>query len=251
MIVPMYKYAFLVHAAQYPEFLTDLRNLGVVHIDKKVAEPSEEMQDLMRHINETEQAIKKLDWFTGTPGEVPTGLKEGKEVFKRVREIEKEQEFVQHHRARLVKEESMLEPWGNFNWDNLRKLEPSGLEFRFFTCPAKKFRTQWEVDHYISIIDELKGYYYFVKIDRKDADLTDFLELPGVEQLFPPQNSLEAVRKELKELQGKDKELHDELEQIALQDKEKLKVYRNNLRDEWSGMNACVRLPTMWRGRSG
>ena len=53
MIVPMYKYAFLVHAAQYPDFLKDLRNLGVVHIDKKVDEPSEEMQELMRHINES------------------------------------------------------------------------------------------------------------------------------------------------------------------------------------------------------
>ncbi|NLX29095.1 MAG: V-type ATP synthase subunit I [Bacteroidales bacterium] len=238
MIVPMYKYAFLVHAAQYPEFLKDLRKLGVVHIDKKVDEPSEEMQELMRHINETEQAIKKLDWFTGSPGDQPTGLKDGPGVFKRIREIEKEQEYVQHHRARLEKEESQLEPWGNFDWDNLQRLEAAGLEFRFFTCPAKKFQTQWQVDHYISLVDELKGNYFFVKIDRKGADVTAFSELPGVDQLFPPQNSLTAIREELATLQGKNKALHDELEQIALQDKEKLKEFRNGLRDQWAEMNA-------------
>ncbi len=238
MIVPMYKYAFLVYFARYPEFLEDLRKLGVVHIDKKVEEPSEEMQELIRRISDTEQAIKKLDWFKGTPGEKPTGLKNGEEVFLRIREIENEQEYVQHHQARLNKEESQLEPWGNFDWDNLRRLESNGLEFRFFTCLQKKFQTQWEVENYISIIDEMKGNYYFIKIDRKGADISEFLELPGVEQVFPPQNFLTEVRKELVELQGKGKALHDEMEQIALQDKEKLKEHRNLLRDEWAGMNA-------------
>ncbi len=238
MIVPMYKYAFLVYFAQYSDFLKDLRNLGVVHIDKKVDEPSEEMQELMRHINETEQAVKRLDWFTGVPGESRTGLKDGKEVFRRIREIEKEQEYVQHHRARLEKEESQLEPWGNFDWEQVQRLESADLEFRFFTCPARKFQTQWELDHYISIIDELKGNYYFVKIDRKGAYQPDFAEIPGIEQVFPPQSSLSGVRKELEGLQGKSRELHAELEQIALQDKDKLKEYRNGLRDEWAGMNA-------------
>lgn len=240
MIVPMYKYAFLVYFARYPDFLNDLRKLGVVHIDKKVAEPSAEMQELMRHINETEQAVKKLDWFTGIPGEKATGLKDGKAVFRRIKEIEKEQDYVQHHRARLEKEESQLEPWGDFDWDNLQRLETAGLEFRFFICPAKKFDTHWQVDHTISIIDEIKGNYYFLKIDRKGADLTEFLELPGVEQITPPASSLGEVRKELSQLMGKSRELHDELEQIALQDKEKLKDYRNTLRDEWANKNALL-----------
>ncbi len=240
MIVPMYKYAFLVYFARYPDFLNDLRKLGVVHIDKKIAEPSLEMQELMRHINETDQAIKKLDWFTGIPGDKATGLKHGKAVFHRIKEIEKEQDYVQHHRARLEKEESQLEPWGDFDWDNLQRLEPAGLEFRFFMCPAKKFDTQWQVDHTISIIDEIKGNYYFLRIDRKDADLSEFLELSGVEQLTPPASTLGEVRKELSQLMGKSRELHDELEQIALLDKEKLKDYRNTLRDEWAGKNALL-----------
>ena len=136
MIVPMYKYAFLVYFAQYPDFLKDLRNLGVVHIDKKVDEPSEEMQELMRHINETEQAVKRLDWFTGVPGESRTGLKDGKVVFRRIREIEKEQEYVQHHRARLEKEESQLEPWGNFDWASTTSgIRGSRIPFFYLSGP--------------------------------------------------------------------------------------------------------------------
>ncbi len=249
MIVPMHRYSFLVYHARYSGFLKDIRKLGVVHIDRKVAEPSEEMQELMRHISETEQAIKKLDWFSGTPGTQPTGLSDGKAVFKRVREIEKEQEYVQHHRARLEKEESLLEPWGHFDWEQMKRLEPAGLEFRFFSCPTRKFDTQWMVDHYISVIDEMKGLTYFLKIDRKGDDISGFLDTPGVEQLFPPQNSLGTVRNELKEIQGKYRELHDELEQIALQDKEKLKAYYNALRDEWGEMNALLQTDDQVEGK--
>lgn len=238
MIVPMYKYSFLVYHAGYPGFLKDLKKLGVVHIDKKVTEPTPEMQDLIRHIADVEQAVKKLDWFPVPAESQPSEFTDGEAVFRRVKEIEKEQEYVQHHQARLEKEESQLEPWGNFDWDNMARLEPAGLEFRFYTCPAKKFQTQWTVDHYVSLIDDLKGNYYFVKIDRKGADVSEFSELPGVEQVYPPRSSLNDVRNDLKEVQGKSRQLHDELARMAATSKPLLKEFQNSLRDEWAEMNA-------------
>ncbi len=238
MIVPMYKYSFLVYYAGYSDFLKDLKKLGVVHIDRKVSDPTPEMQELMRHINDVGQAVKKLEWFKGAAESQESPFRDGEAVYKQIREIEKEQEHIQHHQARLEKEESQLEPWGNFDWDNLRRLESAGLEFRFFSCPAKKFQTQWMVDHYVSVIDDVRGNSYFVKIDRKGDDISSFLELPGVEQLFPPQNSLNEVRTKLKELQEKSREPHDELVLIASVSKGLLKDYHNSLRDEWSEMNA-------------
>jgi V/A-type H+/Na+-transporting ATPase subunit I len=249
MIVPMYKYAFLVYYAGYPDFLEDLRKLGVVHIDKKVTEPNAEMQDLMRQITEIKQSIKKLDWFKVAKDQQVSNFTDGQAVFSRVKEIEKEQEYIQHHRAKLDKEVSQLEPWENFNWSNLARLEPAGLQFRFFTCPSKKFDTQWSVDHYISIINEARGLNYFVKIDRQDADLTDFLELPGVEQVFLPQSSLDDVQAELKEVQEKSKNLHDELEQIAGNGKELLENYYNGIRDNWEAQNALLQTSNEVEGK--
>jgi len=238
MIVPMYKYAFLVYHGGYEGFLNELRNLGVVHIDKKMTEPTAEMQELMRHIAEVKQSIKKLDWFKVTPATQSPGYPNGEAVYRRVKEIEKEQEFLQHHQARLEKEEKQLDPWGNFDWDHLARLETSGLEFRFFTCPAKKFESQWSVDHYIDIVHEEKGNYYFVKIDRKGADLSEFLELPGVEQVYLPQSSLDKVRNELKEVQAKIKNLHDELGELAAGGKSLLTGYYDALRDDFDKQNA-------------
>ncbi len=238
MIVPMYKYAFLVYHGGYAEFLNDLRNLGVVHIDKKISEPTAEMQELMRRISDVKQSVKKLDWFKSSPESQATGFTNGEAVYRRIKEIEKEQEFAQHQLARLEKEEKQLDPWGNFDWDHLARLESAGLEFRFFTCPAKKFESQWTVDHYIIIVHEERGYYYFVKIDRKGEDLSEFAELPGIEQVFLPQSSLGTVRAEIKELQGNIKNLHDEMAQIAASSKGMLIGYYDSLRDDFDSQNA-------------
>lgn len=249
MIVPMFKYAFLVFYSGYSGFLEDLRKLGVVHIDRKITEPTEDMQELMRHITEVEQSVKKLDWFKDTAETGAYTYPDGEAVFKRIKEIEKEQEYLQHHRTRLEKEENQLDPWGNFDWDNLARLETAGMEFRFFTCPARKFDTQWSVDHYISIIIEMRGLCYFIKIDRKGADLTDFMEIPGIEQVYLPGSSLDAVREELKEVREKSSKLHDELAMMAGTGKHLLKDYYNRLLEKWDGENAILQTSDQVEGK--
>jgi len=240
MIVPMHKYSFLLYHAGYSDFLRDIKKMGVVHIETKIKEPTEEMQDLYRQIKEVEQSVKKLDWYT--PDTSPEGVRfpNGEAVFHRLKEIEKEQDFLQHHRARLEKEESQLMPWGDFNWQSIKRLETKGLKFRFFTCSAKKFQTQWQIDHYISLVNDESGIFYFLKIDRNDADISEFLEEPGVEQVYLPQSSLSEVQKELAELQKKSKKLHTELEQIAGNGKTQLIEYGNSIRDKVSEQNALL-----------
>ena len=68
--------------------------------------------------------------------------------------------------------------------------------------------------------------------------MSEFSELPGVEQVFPPRSSLNDVLNELKEVQGKSRQLHDELARIAATGKPLLKEFQNSLRDEWAEMNA-------------
>ncbi len=236
----MHKYSFLVYHADFKDFLSRIRKLGVVHIDQKVTEPTPEMQELYREIKDIELTLKKLDWYTEKPETRGDDYKNGEAVFRRMKAIEKEQEYLQHHRARLEKEESQLEPWGNFDFDNLRKLEEQGLEFRFFTCSARKFQTQWQVEHPISLINDESGIYYFIRIDRKGTDITPFLEESGVEQVFLPTSSLNAVKEELHEIIEKQSLLQTELKQIAAYQKEKLKEYYNKVRDELSGKNALL-----------
>ena len=85
MIVPMYKYSFLVYYAGYSDFLKDLKKLGVVHIDRKVSDPTPEMQELMRHINDVGQAVKKLEWFKGAAESQESPFRDGEAVYKQIR----------------------------------------------------------------------------------------------------------------------------------------------------------------------
>jgi V/A-type H+-transporting ATPase subunit I len=245
----MYKYSFLVYHAGYSDFLSEIRKLGVLHIDQKVKEPTPEMQELYRQIKDIELTVKKLDWFKEKPESRNIAFDNGEAIYLRMKYLEKEEESLQHHRARLEKEESQLEPWGNFDWNNLQKLEEPGLEFRFFTCSAKKFQTQWQVEHAISLINDESGIYYFIKIDRRGENSPEFLDEPGVEQIYLPQSSLSNIREEVQLIRAKQQNIHTELLQIAAFYKDKLVEYCNKVRDEVSGKDAHLQTTDQLDGK--
>ena len=139
MIIPMYKYSFLVYHSAYKDFLSDIRKIGVVHINEKIKEPTPEMQDLFRHLTEVDKAAKKLKSFeTEVTGEKPD-FSSGEEVFDRLKEIEKELEHNFHLELQLEKEKKQMLPWGDFNWKELERLADAGMHVRFMICPVKKY----------------------------------------------------------------------------------------------------------------
>jgi len=103
MIVPMYKYAFLVHHSAYKDFLKEIRKIGVVHISIKNEEPTPEMQELFRHLNEVDKAAKKLDMLVPEKTDVKPDFKTGEEVFNRLKNMEKEMEHTHRQVLKLEK----------------------------------------------------------------------------------------------------------------------------------------------------
>jgi V/A-type H+/Na+-transporting ATPase subunit I len=110
MIVPMYKYAFLVYHSAYKDFLKDIRKIGVVHISTKTNEPTPEMQELFRHLNEVDKAAKKLDMLEPEKAETKPEFKTGEEVFNRLKSMEKEMEHNHHQVLQLEKEKNNCSP---------------------------------------------------------------------------------------------------------------------------------------------
>ncbi len=244
MIIPMYKYSFLVHHTAYKDFLKDIRKIGVVHINQKINEPTAEMQDLYRHLSEVDKAAKKLKMLE--PKEVKSlpKLSSGAELFDRLKEIEKESEHNFHLVLQLEKEHKQLQPWGDFNWELIGKLKEEGIKTRFLLCPVKKFQSEWEENYYVKVIGDHEGYRYFVKLDKDGTESDDlnneFEELPGADEIMLPGMSLSQVDTEISAVNEKIDALKNELSHIAFYGQDLLQSYIEDIHKQITEQNAIL-----------
>jgi V/A-type H+-transporting ATPase subunit I len=238
----MYKYAFLVYHSAYKDFLKDIRKIGVVHINTKNDEPTSEMQELFRHLNEVDKAAKKLDMIEPEKAETKPDFKSGEEVFDRLKTMEKEMEHNHHQVMQLEKEKKQLQPWGDFNWKKVLDLEEQGVHIRFMSCPIRKYDPAWEEEFYIKVVGDLEGYRYFVKIEKTESGIQQngFDEVSGADELILPDRSLSEVKAEINKLQNEADALTHELHQIAFYCKPLLRKYLEELQQELSEQNALL-----------
>jgi V/A-type H+-transporting ATPase subunit I len=238
----MYKYAFLVYHSAYKDFLKDIRRIGVVHISTKTDEPTPEMQELFRHLNEVDKAAKKLDMIEPEKAEKKPEFETGEEVFDRLKEMEKEMEHNHHQVLQLEKEKKQLRPWGEFEWKKVGILEEKGVHIRFMSCPIRKYEPVWEEEYYIQVVGDFEGYRYFVKIEKTENGIPEngFDEISGADELMLPDRSLSEVNAEIGKLKTEAKALSNELHQIAFYCKPLLEKYYSELQHELSEKNALL-----------
>ncbi len=241
MIVPMYKYMFLVHHSAYKGFLKDIRKIGVVHINTKNNEPTPEMQDILRHLAEVDRAFQKLHMTHAEESEVAPQFGSGHEVFERLKTIEKEIENNTQQIAQLEKEKRQLIPWGDFEWERVKKLENYGLKIRFMSVPSRRYDAAWEEQYYVRTIGDFEGYRYFAKIEKKEEETAvEELEMPGAEELVLPRKSLSQVSAEIENLHKNSDDLHLEMRHIAFHGKPLLSSYQRELEQHFSEQNALL-----------
>ncbi|MFW5822972.1 MAG: V-type ATP synthase subunit I [Tangfeifania sp.] len=234
----MYKYSFLVFYAGYNEFLKDIRKIGVVHLKETRNEPTPEMQELFRHLTEVSKAVKKLESIETEGGGEKPEFESGKAVFNRLKEIEKEMEKNHHQVQHLEKERKQLQPWGNFDWSVIEKLDDQGIEVRFMSCPSKKYNPDWEKEFYIRKISDADGYCYFVKFEKEEEEKDEFDEIAGADELMLPRRSLGEVNTEIKKLKNQEQEFRNELHRIAHFNIPQLQQYLDEVQQELSEQNA-------------
>jgi V/A-type H+/Na+-transporting ATPase subunit I len=242
MIIPMYKYAFLVHHSDYRNFLNNIRRIGVVHISIQNNEPTHQMQELFRQVNEVDKAVKKLESIEPEEkGERPV-FESGEAVFNHLKEMEKSMERNHHRFLLLEKEKKQLTPWGDFDWNKVEELEEKGVQIRFMACPIQKYQPQWEEEFYMYVAGDVEGYRYFVKIEKSiDEDqVAETAEIADADELALPRRSLSEVEKEILQLKTEADQLKHELHQIAAYSTPQLKKYLEEIRQQLSEHDAML-----------
>ncbi len=178
MITQMKKYTFLVFHRDYEPFLTQLRDLGVVHITQKAAgliEDDEQLQAALQHEDELRRLLKQ-----GAPDQL---LAERANIEQSIED------------ARQAASQAAV--WGDFDPARIQQLKEAGYTLRFFACSTSVFQEEWGIK-----VSEKEGKTYFVNLDNssKDLDNSDLLE--KATEIPQPEKSAAQYMQEVENLKG-------------------------------------------------
>ena len=179
MITQMKKYTFLVFHRDYEPFLTQLRDLGVVHITLKSAgdiENDEQLQAALQHEDELRRLLKQ-----GAPDQL---LAERANIEQSIEDAKQAA--------------SQAAVWGDFDPARIQALKEAGYTLRFFVCSASAFQEEWGIK-----VSEKEGKTYFVNLDNsisRNIDNSELLE--KATEIPQPEKSAAQYMLEVENLKG-------------------------------------------------
>ena len=207
MISKMNKLSFLIYHKEYEMFLEKLRELGVVHVEKRQgAEMDANLQAFMQKRTAYQSLLKSMTLaaasFEGTASDAPSILT----IEQVVDSYESQQEHIQALNMQLPvldKEIDAMEVWGEFDWNVIEQLKVNGWQLQFYCCPDKSFEEAWMDDYNATIINRKGGQCYFVTVNQMPVELeAEVVRLPKqrLSELVHEQEQLKADIKKANEV---------------------------------------------------
>ena len=207
MISKMNKLSFLIYHKEYEMFLEKLRELGVVHVEKRQgAEMDANLQAFMQKRTAYQSLLKSMTLaaasFEGTASGAPSTLT----IEQVVDSYESQQEHIQALNMQLPvldKEIDAMEVWGEFDWNVIEQLKVNGWQLQFYCCPDKSFEEAWMDDYNATIINRKGGQCYFVTVNQMPVELeAEVVRLPKrrLSELVREQEQLKADIKKANEV---------------------------------------------------
>jgi V/A-type H+-transporting ATPase subunit I len=191
MIAKMKKLTFLVYHKEYESFLERLRQLGVVHIaERQRGEPDENLQQRVQ----TRAAYKTLmqqmmALADNQPDDTVDATLKGEDVKAGYDAIQQRIGELKQRIPALRKQETQMEPWGEFDRSLLEKLSEAGWSVCFYLCPSKDYNPEWEEQYQAVKVKDDGRNVYFVTLSAHQPQL-------GIEPLRLPENSLQELTRQ-------------------------------------------------------
>ena len=209
MITQMKKYTFLVFHRDYEPFLTQLRELGVVHITQKAAglmEDDEALQAALQHEDELRRLIKQ-----GAPDQM---IQERTAIEQRIAD------------AKASMQQAAV--WGEFDTERIKALNEAGYTLRFFSCGASAYQEEWGIK-----VSEKDGKTYFVQVIADGANNENYGDYENYATPLPqPEKSASQWQVEIENLKGLLAAANGRIEAWRLANMEKLQAELKEARQQ-------------------
>lgn len=207
MIQKMKKLTILVTCKEYEQFLSDIRELGVLHIQElQSGATSPALQEGLALAERYSNALKALDFVSETYEfgvDVNVQQADATKGLTLVETIEgklEEENKLKHRIDNVEKNIEALLPWGEFDGPSVNRLSSVGYQVNFYCCPSKMFKAEWQDEYFAQVISEVGGKSYFVTFSTEQLDITaEKLQLP-VESLSYYEKEKTGLEEALKEV---------------------------------------------------
>ena len=169
MIAKMTKVTFLVYHKEYDCLLKNIRDLGVVHVATKAQGGAENaaLQESIRLSARYAAAIKLLQSMETASAEVREGdAAKGELALKQTDELLQQSQQLTHRVQAAEKELATLEPWGDFDPQNISRLRKAGYQMGFYICSEKQFKPEWVDLYHATVINRIGSKMYFVTVTK-------------------------------------------------------------------------------------
>ena len=212
MITKMNKLMLLVYHKEYDLFLQRLRDVGVVHVVERgngaVGNPDVERQ--LALAGRYTRAIKRLESLKvgdlKPAGNSAVAMEFLSRYENTITDIEHEKTALQV----VEKDIAIIEPWGDFDFSLVEKLEKAGYSIGFFVTSSKAYDKEWEKDYNSIVVAENASRLYFVTVTPFGTKF----ELDA-ETAKLPTASLSALGKEKENIERRIEEHQSALERMA------------------------------------
>lgn len=213
MVVAMTKYSFLVYHKEYESFLTQMRDLGMLHVIEKQAGTPEEGSELQTYLQEAarfERILKEMnrlladDFSACAPAAADDDAIGKVAAFENLQEEKTKQIQKQ---AALQKEIERMQIWGDFDWERIYALRDAGFIVRFYAVAERNFISEWE-DQYNAIRIFTEGsQVYFITITPRGV----VVEFDDAERVRLPKETLRELLTAQHEAKDEEVELDKEI----------------------------------------
>ena len=208
MISKMNKLSFLIYHKEYEMFLEKLRELGVVHIEKREgAEMDANLQAFMQKRTAYQSLLKSMT-LAAASFEGKATAQSDLTIEEVVDSYETQQEHIQALNMQLPvldKEIDAMEVWGEFDWNVIDRLKANGWQMQFYCCPEKSFDETWTDEYNATIINRRGGQSYFVTVNQIPVELE-------AEVVRLPKQRLSELVREQEELKASIQKANDDLD---------------------------------------
>ena len=208
MISKMNKLSFLIYHKEYEMFLEKLRELGVVHIEKREgAEMDANLQAFMQKRTAYQSLLKSMT-LAAASFEGKATAQSDLTIEEVVDSYETQQEHIQALNMQLPvidKEIDAMEVWGEFDWNVIDRLKANGWQMQFYCCPEKSFDETWTDEYNATIINRRGGQSYFVTVNQVPVELE-------AEAVRLPKQRLSELVREQEELKATIQKANDDLD---------------------------------------
>lgn len=234
MITKMKKFTFLVYYKEYDQFLQEIRDLGVVHIQEKMQGTPEnaDLQESIRLSNRITSTLKLLQPYgTVKPEEQQADAARGFKALDEVENLQNEKARLQQQLQAYTKEATAQEAWGDFDPANVKRLENAGYHVHFYISPQSAFQEEWIDEYNAVVINNVNTHVYFITITTPGND-----PALDVETAKLPQHSLSQLVALRQKTEDEIKGIDQQLTHIADTDTASLEAAQKqtNTGIEWS-----------------